>query len=119
MPETRSELGWVLGGFGVQASAEEVYFRAALVGAPATLLSASGWYFVVPSAVLFGLVHVTGGKTESLHASVLGVVLGAVFVVAGILAAVVVHVLHNQFSAIREYYDESSAPRSSGGTHES
>jgi len=119
IPETRSELGWVLGGFGIQASAEEVYFRAALVGAPATLLSVSAWYFIIPSAILFGLVHVTGGRTKILHASVLGVVLGVVFVVVGILAAIVVHVLHNQVSAIREYRDESSTPRSSGVTPES
>ena len=93
-----------------------MYFHAALVGAPATLLSVSARYFVVPSAVLFGLVHVTGGNTKSLHASILCVVLDAVFVVVGILAAIVVHIFHNQVNTIREYRDESSTPRSSGTT---
>lgn len=118
-PETRSELCWLLGGMSIQASAEEVFLRAALVGAPAALLSVSAWYFVVPSAVLFGLMHITGGIRKILHTSILGVVLGAVFVVGGILAAMVVHVLHNQFSAIKDYYKASSTtPSSSGATPE-
>lgn len=119
-PETRSELGWLLGGMSIQASAEEVYFRAALVGAPAALLSVSAWYFVVPNAVLFGLMHITGGIRKIIHTSILGVVLGIVFVVGGILAAVVVHVLHNQFSAIKDYRKGSSpTPSSSSATPES
>jgi membrane protease YdiL (CAAX protease family) len=113
-PGTPSELGWLLGGISIQASAEEVYFRAAFVGALAALLSVSAWYLVVPSALLFGLMHSTGGMGKVLHASLLGVALGAVFVVGGILAAVVVHVLHNQFSTIKNYviedYGKDSLP---------
>ena len=118
-PETRSELGWLLGGMSIQAPAEEVYFRAALVGAPAALLSVSAWYFVVPSAVLFGLMHITGGIRKYLHTSILGVFLGVVFVVGGLIAAIVVHVLHNQFSAVKDYRKKlSSSPSSSGVTPE-
>lgn len=111
--ETRSELGWMLGGVTVQASAEEVFLRAALVGAPAALLSVSVWYFVVPAAVLFGLMHITGGRAKTIHTAVLGVILGAVFVVGGILAAVVVHVVHNQYGVIKYYRSDSSHAASS------
>jgi membrane protease YdiL (CAAX protease family) len=114
--ETRSELGWMLGGVTVQASTEEVFLRAALVGAPAALLSVSAWYFVVPAAVLFGLMHLTGGLAKTLHTSILGVLLGALFVVGGILAVVVVHVLHNQYGVIKYYRSESSPPSSSPGS---
>lgn len=117
--ETLPELGWMLGGLSVQASAEEVYFRAALVGAPATLLSVSAWYFVVPSALLFGLLHGTGGKVKIFSTSIQGVILGAVFVVGGIIAAAAVHVLNNQITAVQLYRKESSSSSSSGVTPDS
>jgi membrane protease YdiL (CAAX protease family) len=113
---TLSGLGWMLGAITVQASAEEVFFRAALVGAPAALLSVSAWYFVVPVAVLFGLLHFDGGIGKILYTSIMGVIFGAVFVVGGILAAVVAHVLHNQWSVIEDYREESSTSSSSHGT---
>lgn len=106
--ETLPELGWMLGGITVQAAAEELHFRAALVGAPAALLSVSAWYFVVPAGVLFGFVHGTGGKAKMVSASLQGIVLGVVFVVGGLLAAVVVHVLSNQYSVIKYYRNEPS-----------
>lgn len=111
--ETLPELGWTLWGITVQASAEELHFRAALVGAPAALLSVSAWYFVVPAAVLFGFVHGTGGKAKIISSSIQGIVLGAVFVVGGLLAAAVVHVLSNQYSVIKYYRNESSLSSSS------
>ncbi|AGB16447.1 CAAX amino terminal protease family [Halovivax ruber XH-70] len=106
--KTLSGLGWMLGAITVQASAEEVYFRAALVGAPAALFSVSAWAFVVPVAVLFGLLHFDGGIGKILYTSIMGIIFGSVFVVGGILAAVVAHVLHNQWSVIDDYREESS-----------
>lgn len=95
VPETVPALGWYGAGIGVQASAEEVIFRAALVGAPAALLSVSPWYFVVPAAVLFGFAHTGRGTGSVVSTAIVGVAFGGLFVTAGLVAAAVAHVVNN------------------------
>ncbi|MFB6119820.1 MAG: lysostaphin resistance A-like protein [Halobacteriaceae archaeon] len=96
-PETRG--GWVVLLFvalPAVAGAEELLFRAALVGVPAAAYGVSPWLLAVPSSLLFGAAHGTQGPGGAVVAALLGFGLAATYVLTGsLLAAVVAHYLVN------------------------
>jgi membrane protease YdiL (CAAX protease family) len=71
------------------AVAEELLFRAALIGVPATGLEISPWLLAVASSVAFALGHGAQGRVGILATGVLGLVLAAAFVLTGSLLVVV------------------------------
>jgi membrane protease YdiL (CAAX protease family) len=80
----------------VVAVFEELLFRAALVGAVTAGYSVSPWLMVGVSSVAFGLGHGAQGTGGMVVASVLGMVLGAAFVLTGsLLVVVIAHYLVN------------------------
>lgn len=95
VPETVPGLGWYAAGIGVQASAEEVVFRAALVGVPAALFGVSPWLFVVPAAILFGVAHTGRGSGSVVSTALVGILWGGLFVTWGLVAAAVAHAVNN------------------------
>lgn len=114
-PETTTDLAWYAGGHAVQATAEEVVFRLALVGALAPTLGVSGWTLVLPTAVVFALAHTGSGSGHVVDTGVLGVVLGVVFVEFGFLAVAVAHVTINATSRTVQFY-ESGGETDDGST---
>lgn len=89
-PDTAA--GWLLLVFVVLpiiAGAEELLFRAALVGVPAAALEVSPWVFVVASSALFALGHGAQGRVGIAATGVLGLALGAAFVLTESLVVVV------------------------------
>ena len=72
------------------AVAEELLFRAALIGVPAAGLDVSPWSFAVGSSVAFALGHGAQGRVGIVATGVLGLVLASAFVLTGSLLAVVV-----------------------------
>jgi membrane protease YdiL (CAAX protease family) len=94
-PDTARESGWYVVGVGIQASAEELIFRGALVGALSVALSVPAWQLVVPAAILFGLAHVGRGSGSVISTTAMGLGFGVVFLVGGLVAAALAHVLNN------------------------
>ncbi|MFB6137861.1 MAG: lysostaphin resistance A-like protein, partial [Halobacteriaceae archaeon] len=72
------------------AAAEEVVFRAALVGGLAAGFGVSPWLLAVASSLLFGAAHGAQGRAGVVVTTALGALLAATFVVTGSLPAVVV-----------------------------
>jgi len=68
---------------------EELFFRAVLIGAAAAATGLSPWLFVVPSTVAFAAGHGLQGRGGLLVTGVLGIVLGAAFVLTNSLLLVV------------------------------
>ncbi|MFB6112676.1 MAG: lysostaphin resistance A-like protein [Halodesulfurarchaeum sp.] len=68
---------------------EEVLFRGALLGGIASASSISPWVLVVLSAVAFGLSHTAQGSIGGVVSGILGLGLGALFLVTGSLWTVV------------------------------
>jgi len=80
----------------VVAGFEELLFRAALVGVVSTAYPVAAWTMVAVSSVAFGLGHGAQGTGGIVVTAVLGVVLGAAYVVTGSLLVVfVAHYLVN------------------------
>ncbi|MFP4626427.1 MAG: CPBP family intramembrane glutamic endopeptidase [Natronomonas sp.] len=69
---------------------EELLFRAALIGGFAAWLDVSSWVLVLLSSVVFGLGHVTQGRLGVVVTGVLGIALGAAFVLTNSLLVVIV-----------------------------
>jgi membrane protease YdiL (CAAX protease family) len=98
-PETRREwlllLGLVLPAVAVS---EELLFRGALIGGLAAGTSFSPWFFVVLSALAFGVSHTAQGWMGIGVTGALGFLLGACFVLTGdLLLLVVAHYLVDTF----------------------
>ncbi|MFB6105038.1 MAG: lysostaphin resistance A-like protein [Halobacteriaceae archaeon] len=91
--------GWVtlfVGVLPVVAFAEELLFRAALVGVATTGLGAPVWLAVAGSSLLFGAAHGVQGPGGVIVTGVLGVALAGVFLASGsLLTVVVAHYLVN------------------------
>jgi membrane protease YdiL (CAAX protease family) len=78
------------------AGVEELFFRAAAIGVVAAGLDTSPWAMVVVSSAAFGFGHGAQGRAGVVVTGVLGLVLGAAFVLTGSLVTVVVaHYLVN------------------------
>ena len=78
------------------AVAEELLFRAALIGALGAGFGVPAWVLVVGSSVLFGAGHGAQGAIGIAVTATLGLVLGAAFVLTGsLLVVVVAHYLVN------------------------
>lgn len=96
-PETTA--GWALllcVALPLVAVAEELLFRAALVGAVAAGFGVSPWLLAVASSLLFGAAHGTQGPGGAAVAALLGLGLAATYVLTGsLLAAAVAHYLVN------------------------
>lgn len=73
----------------IVAVAEELLFRAALVGVPAAAIDLSPWLFVVVSSAAFALGHGAQGRLGIAATGVLGLVLAAAFVLTESLVVVV------------------------------
>jgi len=89
-PTTRG--GWVtlIGGvLPLVAIAEELLFRAALVGAATTGLGLPVWLTVAGSSLLFGAAHGVQGPGGVVVTGILGAALAGVFLASGSLLAVV------------------------------
>lgn len=71
------------------AVSEELLFRAALIGAPATAVEVSPWLFLVLSSALFALGHGAQGRVGIVATGVLGLALGGAFVLTESLVVVV------------------------------
>lgn len=88
-PETLAGwLGLFLVALPVIAVAEELLFRAALIGVPAAGFDLSPWLLVVVSSGLFALGHGAQGRLGIAATGALGLVLGGAFVVTGSLVVV-------------------------------
>lgn len=96
-PETPA--GWVVLfvlALPVIASAEELLFRAALIGVPAAALNLSPWLFVGVSAGAFALGHGAQGRVGIVATGLLGLLLGAAFVLTeSLLVVVLAHYVVN------------------------
>ncbi len=74
----------------VIATAEELLFRAALIGGLEASLGVSPWLLVLVSSVLFAVGHGIQGMGGILVTGTLGIVLGVAYVLSGSLLLVVV-----------------------------
>ncbi|WP_408959443.1 type II CAAX prenyl endopeptidase Rce1 family protein [Natrinema sp. 74] len=93
---TRGWLLLLLGVLPIIAGFEELLFRAALIGVPATGFGLSPWLLAVGSSVAFALGHGMQGSVGIIVTGLLGFVLAAVFVVTGsLLVVVIAHYLIN------------------------
>lgn len=85
--------GWVLL-FGVVlpliAIAEELLFRAALIGVPATFFGVSPWLLAVVASLAFALGHGAQGRVGVIVTGLLGFVLAGGYILTGSLLVVVV-----------------------------
>ncbi|WP_436900230.1 CPBP family intramembrane glutamic endopeptidase [Halovenus halobia] len=85
--------GWVLL-FGVVlpliAIAEELLFRAALIGVPATFFGVSPWLLAVVASLAFALGHGAQGRVGVVVTGLLGFVLAGGYILTGSLLVVVV-----------------------------
>lgn len=73
---------------------EELAYRFFLLNYLAWVLpGVSPYILLVPASVVFGLVHVYQGARGVILTGVLGLVLGAAYLVAGLLPAIVLHTL--------------------------
>lgn len=80
----------------VVAFGEELLFRGALIGGVGAATGVSPWVLVVVSSVAFGSAHTAQGSLGIVVTGVLGLVLGAAFVVTGdLLLVVVAHYIVN------------------------
>lgn len=80
----------------IVAGAEELLFRAALIGAVGAGFGVPTWLLVVGSSVLFGAGHGAQGALGVAVTAALGLVLGAAFVLTGsLLVVVLAHYLVN------------------------
>lgn len=100
--------GWVaLFGFVLPlvALAEELLFRAALVGVPAAGYPVSPWLLVVLAAAAFALGHGAQGRVGIAVTGALGLALGAAFVLTeSLLVVVVAHYVVNALEfSVHEY----------------
>ncbi|WP_248299508.1 CPBP family intramembrane glutamic endopeptidase [Halorhabdus amylolytica] len=85
--------GWIaLLGFAlpIVAVSEELLFRAAAIGVPATGSGTSPWALSIVSSVAFGFCHGIQGRAGVLVTGVLGFVLAAAYVYTGSLLVVIV-----------------------------
>lgn len=88
----RTTGGWILllgAILPLVAAFEELFFRAVLIGAAAAATGLSPWLFVVSSTVAFAAGHGLQGRGGLLVTGVLGIVLGAAFVLTNSLLLVV------------------------------
>jgi membrane protease YdiL (CAAX protease family) len=96
-----SPSGWVVL-FGVVlpiiAVAEELLFRAALIGVPATFFGVSPWLLAVLASVAFALGHGAQGRVGVVVTGLLGFVLAAGYILTG--SVVVVIVAHYVINAL-------------------
>lgn len=74
----------------VVAAAEELLFRAALIGVPAAAYGISPWLLAAVSSVAFALGHGAQGRAGIVVTGLLGLALAAGYVVSGSLIVVVV-----------------------------
>ena len=88
----------------VIAVAEELLFRAALVGVPTAVYDISPWLLVALSSVAFALGHGAQGRMGIAVTGALGLVLGAGYVLTGSLVVVVV--AHYVVNAMEFYLHE-------------
>lgn len=72
------------------AIAEELLFRAALIGVPAAGFALSPWLLVAPASIAFALGHSAQGRVGVVVTGVLGAALASAYVLTGSLLAVVV-----------------------------
>ena len=80
----------------IVAGAEELLFRAALIGALGAGFGVPTWLLVVGSSILFGAGHGAQGALGIAVTAALGLVLGAAFVLTGsLLVVVLAHYLVN------------------------
>lgn len=78
------------------AAFEELLFRAALIGAPATGFGVSPWLLAVGSSLAFGVGHGMQGRVGIVVTGALGFVLAAAFIVTeSLLVVIVAHYLIN------------------------
>lgn len=104
-----SRRGWVVL-FGAAlptiAVAEELLFRAALVGVPAAGYDISPWVLVVVSSVAFAFGHGAQGRVGIVVTGALGLVLGAGYVLSeSLLVVIVAHYVVNAMEFyIHEYH---------------
>jgi len=78
------------------AAAEELLFRAALIGVPAAGFDVSPWLLAVLASLAFALGHGAQGRVGIVVTGALGAALGALFVLTNsLLAVVVAHYLVN------------------------
>lgn len=100
--------GWVLL-FGLVlpliAVAEELLFRAALIGVPAAFFAVSPWPLAVVASLAFALGHGAQGRVGIVITGLLGFVLAAGYIVTGSLLVVVVahYVVNGLEFLVREY----------------
>lgn len=90
-PET--PLGWAalfLVALPIVALAEELLFRAALIGVPAAGFGLSPWILVAASATAFALAHGAQGRVGMVATGLFGLALGSAFVLFESLAVVAV-----------------------------
>lgn len=90
-PETIG--GWVALlaiGLPLVAVSEELLFRGAAIGAPATGLDASPWALAIVSSVAFGFCHGIQGRAGVAVTGLLGLALAGAFVLTGSLVVVIV-----------------------------
>lgn len=81
--------------YALDAAGEEIVFRGLLLGGLAGLGLGSGWAVAV-SAVTFGAMHVFVLGPAGVPAHILfGLLLGAMFLLGGLLAAIVAHAVYN------------------------
>jgi len=87
------------------AVAEELLFRAALIGVPAAGFDLSPWLFAVLASVAFALGHGAQGRVGIVVTGLLGLVLAAGYVLSGSLLLVVVahYVVNATEFAVYEY----------------
>lgn len=94
-PDDLHELSWLAGATAVQATVEEIVFRAAVIGAGAAAVGVGQWTLVPVAAGLFGIAHLGRGGGSVVSTTLAGVGFGAVFVQYGLVAAAVAHVTNN------------------------
>ncbi|MFB6253065.1 MAG: lysostaphin resistance A-like protein, partial [Halobacteriaceae archaeon] len=79
-----STFGWILLIFvalPVVAGFEELLFRVALIGAVSGSLQISPWIMLLVSSILFGFAHMGQGNGGRFVATLLGIVLGMIYIV--------------------------------------
>ena len=94
------------------AAAEELLFRAALVGVPAAGFGVSPWLLAVVASLAFALGHGAQGTVGIVVTGVLGFALAAGFVLTDSLLVVVVahYVLNVMEFLVHEFLDVESLP---------
>jgi len=89
------------------AAAEELLFRAALIGVPAAGVGVSPWLLAVVSSLAFALGHGAQGRVGIVVTGALGFVLAAGYIVSGsLLVVIVAHYVVNALEfVVHELFD--------------